>query len=136
MNIVFSGKFSESAWHSTLRTPVHRQPLLDWIYGFLAGGWVDRETDLKLKLDDNGLYSRYDTYNLSGFTGELTVYCNPNDVEVGPHGPIAREFDWIVYAYPVDKYGTPDRNQGVKLINGGFINHSHDEFNPSWSSHT
>ena len=133
MNNAFSGKFSESVWHSTLRHPLHRQPLLDWLYPFIAGGWVDRETDLQTRPNDP---THYDAYNVTGFTGELVIYCNPNDVDVTDNGPIAREFDWIVYAFPVDKYGTPDLNQRVKLINGGFINHSRDPNEPRWSSHT
>ena len=133
MNILFSGKFSERAWHVTLRHPVHRQHLLDWLYGFLAGGWVDRDDDIPLHPNQD---NRYDTTHISGVAGELTICCNPNDCDVTPDGPLSHEFDWVLRSYPVDRYGVPDTNQPRVIINGGFINHSHDEFNPEWSVHT
>jgi hypothetical protein len=107
----------------------------NWLLRFMHGGWCDRDTDHPQDLTTRELWK-----NQRGAMGVLVLSVFESSIDRDTGDLIAGEFNWAVYAVPVDSYGQVD-NLGSRLtpdnrlIVGGLVNHGSDE-DPSWSSHT
>ncbi len=132
MNILFADKLSATAWHHT--SMCDSTNYLDhWLLRLMHHGWCDRDTDHP---DGEPLFT-----NQHGHVGVLCISVDVSSIEREDELLKAGEFNWAIYAVPVDNCGqyagsihshlTPDN----RLILGGLINHGSSR-DQSWSSHT
>ena len=134
MNVQFADKLSATCWHHTAMND--KTKYLDkWLLRFMHGGWADCADDFPNDLSTRELWK-----NQRGAMGVLVLSVDVSSINRATGDLIAGEFNWSVYAVPVDSYGQVD-NIGSRLtsdnclIVGGLINHGSDE-DPSWCSHT
>ena len=131
MNILFTDKLSQQAWHATRRfNESHREQLDAWLSTFLAGAWCDH-TIPEIQKDCD----RPDWEKQSGGMSQLLIHVPWLSLEMIDGRLLAHEFDWSVTVIPVDRYGYAN-GEPTPVIHGGFIDHSRDSENPRWSSHT
>jgi hypothetical protein len=131
MNVQFTDKLSATCWHHT--SMADKTKYLDnWLLRFFHGGWADRDDDHPEDVPVRDLWKRQ-----RGAMGVLVLSVDVSSINRSTGDLIANEFDWAVFAVPVDTYGLMqgDPNANNRLIVGGLVNHGSDE-DPSWSSHT
>jgi hypothetical protein len=148
MITLFTDKLSSQSWSRTLHsTPESYAALSRWLAD--TASWD--EGPLPPPHPDPKTHNRPDSVNQSGDMCILDIRADWNSID--EHG-IAREFSWLIYQVPVDRYGVPrflrpdsftrnradinahpDYNVAVIRINGGLINHGTPD-EPRWSSHT
>ena len=134
MNVQFADKLSATCWHHT--SMADKTKYLDnWLMRFFHGGWADRDDDFSDDLTTRELWK-----NQHGTLGVLVLSVPVSSIYRDTGDLIANEFNWAVYAVPVDIYGQVDNlgsrlTSDNRLIVGGLVNHGSDE-DPSWSSHT
>lgn len=133
MNIRFLDKLSATVFHNILNQPGNLY-VQNWLMRFFTGAWCDRVADFDVNLEGRALFS-----NQRGELGELRLSTNAVDVYRHPEFSeilLSDEFDWSVWAYPVDPYGMIHvENKVNRIIVGGLINHGTWD-KPQWSSHT
>lgn len=156
MNIIFQSKLAADCWHNLVEGDQHSAPLRRFMDGFVHSGWGGRSDPQDIPVSPGTAKNPRPYFmDITGYQAELVLSVCGNDAYLLPDGLaewrtddggqkaafpggwVTREFDWIIWSYPVDEYGdiVRDVTARKKVMNGGFINHgSHDE--PSWSSHT